>query len=165
MSRRRMSSRARLALTTLLTFVGGAWVARTPASAQLLGSLVVTVTSPTSRSTVGGTISVNATVSIVGALTVQRVQFQLDGGNLGAADTASPYSVPWNTFPASNGTHTLRAVAEDVLGVWWPSNPVTVTVFNDHTPPTVTITSPAAGASVTGVVTVAANASDNVGVV
>src|SRR5439155_640057 len=67
--------------------------------------------------------------------------------------------------PASNGTHTLRAVAEDVLGVWWPSNPVTVTVFNDHTPPTVTITSPAAGASVTGVVTVAANASDNVGVV
>ncbi|HEY2940896.1 MAG TPA: Ig-like domain-containing protein [Vicinamibacteria bacterium] len=125
----------------------------------------MTVTSPTAGSTVGGTIPVNATVSIIGVLTVQRVQFQLDGANLGAADETAPYSVSWNTFPASNGTHTLRAVAQDMLGVWWPSQPVTVTVFNDHTPPTVAITAPAAGATVSGVVAVSANASDNVGVV
>jgi len=138
-----------------------------PARAQLIsgGSLIVTITSPTSGSTVGGTIPVNATVSIVGVLTVQRVQFQLDGANLGAADTSAPYSVDWNTVPAVNGSHTLRAIAQDILGVWWPSAPVTVTVFNDHTPPTVAITSPSPGATVTGTITVTANASDNVGVV
>jgi len=166
MSRRTKASRARIALAaTLLAFLGWAWVSPTPASAQLLGSLVVTVTSPTNGSTVGGTIPVNATVSIIGLLTVQRVQFQLDDANLGAAVETAPYSVSWNTFPASNGSHTLRAVAQDALGVWWPSQPVTVTVFNDHTPPTVAITSPSAGATVTGTITVSADASDNVGVV
>jgi hypothetical protein len=166
MSRRTEASRARFGLAAaLLAFLGWAGISPTPASAQLLGSLVVTVTSPTAGSTVGGTIPVNATVSIIGVLTVQRVQFQLDGANLGAADETAPYSVSWNTFPASNGTHTLRAVAQDMLGVWWPSQPVTVTVFNDHTPPTVAITAPAAGATVSGVVAVSANASDNVGVV
>jgi Big-like domain-containing protein len=136
-----------------------------PASAQLVGSLIVTITSPTSGSTVGGTIPVTATVSIVGTLTVQRVQFQLDGSDLGTSDTSAPYSVSWNTFPAANGSHTLRAVAQDMLGIWYPSQPVTVTVFNDHTPPTVAIASPASGATVTGNVTVSATASDNVGVV
>src|SRR5438093_1525003 len=120
MSRRTGRSRARFGLAAaLLAFLGWAWVSPTPASAQLLGSLVVTVTSPTSGSTVGGTIPVNATVSIIGALTVQRVQFQLDGANLGTADDTAPYSISWNTFPTSNGSHSLKAVAQDVLGVWW----------------------------------------------
>jgi hypothetical protein len=166
MSRRTEASRARLVFAAaLLAFLGWAWVSPTPASAQLVGSLVVTVTSPTSGSTVGGTVPVNASVSIIGLLTVQRVQFQLDGANLGAADETAPYSVAWNSFPASNGSHTLRAVAQDMLGIWYPSAPVTVTVFNDHTPPTVTMTSPSPGANVSGTTSVSANASDNVGVV
>src|SRR5205809_1064909 len=150
---------------TLAVVLAWTWASPPPALAQLVGSLVVTVTFPTSGSTVGGTTHVDASVSIIGLLTVQRVQFQLDGANLGAADSGAPYSIPWNTVPASNGTHTLRAVAQDVLGVWWPSPEVTVTVFNDKTPPTVVMTSPTSGATVTGPVTVSANASDNVGVV
>src|SRR5206468_5516316 len=101
----------------------------------------------------------------VGFLTVAGVQFKLDGANLGGEDTSSPYSVSWNTTTASNGSHTLTAVARDQLGVLWTSEPVTVTVFNDTTAPSVSITSPAAGATVSGTITVTASASDNVGVV
>src|SRR6202007_45450 len=101
----------------LLAMVGWSLIAPQPAPAQMLGSLVVTVTSPASGSTVGGTVPVTASVTAVGALTVAGVQFKLDGANLGAEDTSAPYSVPWDTTAASNGSHTLTAVARDVFGV------------------------------------------------
>ena len=85
----------------LLTVLGLAWLSTPEASAQL-GSLVVTITSPTSGSTVGGTIAVSADVTIIGAITVRGVQFKLDGANLGAEDTSGPYSIPWDTRTASN---------------------------------------------------------------
>src|SRR5437667_9218375 len=119
----------------------GVSITPSPALAQLqLGSLVVNITSPASGSTVSGSIAVSASVTIVGALTVAGVQFKLDGNNLGAEDTSAPYSVSWNTTTASNGSHTLTAVARDgLLGTLWTSDPVTVTVSNDITRPTVTI--------------------------
>ena len=98
------------------------------ASAQL-GSLVVTISAPRSGATIGGTTTVSASVTVVGALTVAGVQFKLDGVNQGAEDTTAPYSISWDTRIASNGSHTLTAVARDVLGVRWTSDPVTVTVF------------------------------------
>src|SRR5207247_1597890 len=114
-------------------------IAPQPAQAQL-GSLIVTITSPADGSPVSGTIPVTASVTIVGSLTAAGVQFKLDGNNLGAEDTSAPYSVPWNTTTASNGSHTLTAVArEGLLGTLWTSDPVTVTVSNDITRPTVTI--------------------------
>ncbi len=148
----------------------------TQAQAQLgLGSLIVTMTSPASGSTASGTVPVSASVSIIGLITVRGVQFKLDGANLGAEDTSSPYSVSWNTTTTDNGSHTLTAVARDLLGVQYSSGPVTVTVANsapppppppaDTTPPTVNITSPANGATISGPVTVTASAADNVGVV
>src|SRR5258705_11035934 len=137
--------------------------------------MVVTMTSPRSGSTVSGTVPVSASVSIVGTLTVASVQFKLDGANLGAADTSAPYSISWNTAGASNGSHTLSAVARDgLLGLTFSSAPVTVTVNNappppppppaDTTPPTVTITSPTSGQTATRTKPSSANASDNVGV-
>jgi len=133
-------------------------------SAQL-GSLIVTVTSPTAGSQVGGTTTISASVTIVGALTVGGVQFQVDGVNVGAEDTTVPYSTPWNTIPLSNGSHTLTAVGRSLLGLRFTSDPVTVTVFNDKTAPTVSLTAPANGATISGTTTVTATASDNVGVV
>ena len=65
------------------------------------------------------------------------------------------------------GAHTLTAVARDAAGNSATSTPVSVTVTTtggDTTPPTVSITSPANGASVSGQVTIAATAADNVGV-
>src|SRR5438034_1090818 len=133
-------NRARLVYAIALSaMVGGGLIAPQPAQAQL-SSLIVTITSPADGSPVSGTIPVTASVTIIGALTVAGVQFKLDGNNLGAEDTSAPYSVPWNTTTASNGSHTLTAVArEGLLGTLWTSDPVRVTVSNDITRPTVTI--------------------------
>jgi hypothetical protein len=92
------------------------------------------------------------------------VQFKLDGANLGAADTATPYSLTWDSTTASNGSHVLTAVASDGAGNTATATSVTVTVNNDTTAPTVAVTAPAAGSTVSATVTVSANASDNVGV-
>jgi len=94
----------------------------------------VTITSPASGATVSGTISVTANAS--SNVGVAGVQFKLDGANLGAEATAAPYSTLWNTTTASNGSHTLTAVARDTAGNQATSNPVTVTVSNAPPPPT-----------------------------
>jgi hypothetical protein len=148
----------------LLTIVSGAWDWSSPASAQI-GSVVITVSAPASGSTVKGLITVEASVQIAGMLIVQGVQFTLDGANLGAEDTSAPYSIPWNTKTTGNGFHTLRAIGRGPLGTQWMSAPVTVTVFNDRTPPAVSITAPVQDATVSGTATVSADASDNIGVV
>src|SRR5439155_27084913 len=58
-----------------------------------------------------------------------------DGANLGAEDNSAPYSVSWSTRTTSNGSHTLIAVARDILGMQHTSDPVTVTVANPELPP------------------------------
>jgi hypothetical protein len=128
----------------------------------------VSITSPANGATVNGTVPVSANAS--DNVGVVGVQFRMDGANFGAEDTTAPYSISWNTASASNGSHTITAVARDAAGNRSPvSAPVTVTVANgpppDTTPPSVSITSPANGATVKGTVSVSANASDNVGVV
>ena len=64
-------------------------------------------TAPANGATVTGTVTVSATAS--DNVGVAGVQFLLDGVNLGAEDTSSPYSVSWNTATATIGTHTLTA--------------------------------------------------------
>src|SRR5262249_35084905 len=123
------------------------------------------LTAPANAATVIGTISVSASASDNNG--VVGVQFQLDGANLGAEDTASPYSVSWNSTSTTNGSHTLSAIARDAAGNKSTAS-VTVTVNNpvpDTTPPTVSITAPATEATVSGTISASANASDNVGVV
>ena len=93
---------------------------------------------------------------------VTSVQFRLDGSDLGSADTSAPYSVSWNTRTAANGPHQLTAVARDAAGNATTSAQVAVTVDNGA-PPTVSLTAPAAGATVTGDVPVTANAADDRG--
>ncbi len=125
----------------------------------------VSITAPAQGSTVSGTISVSATAS--DNVGIAGVQFKLDGNNLGAEDTSSPYSVSWNTTTVSNGNHSVTAVARDAAGNQTTTAAVTVNVNNasaDTTPPTVSISSPASGVTVSGSITVAALASDNVGV-
>src|SRR5213082_2864113 len=157
----------------LLMVFGLAWIAP-QAFAQLLpplplpgGSLIVTITSPAPGSSVSGTTPVNASVSIVSSLTVSQVQFFRDGNFIGS-DSAAPYSVSWNTTSTNNGSHTLTAVATDVLGVRWNSNPVTVTVSNgpppDTTPPTVPTGLTASAVSSSQINLSWAASSDNVGV-
>ncbi len=138
-----MKMARRACAAVLLLMLGAAWTSPR-AFAQLLplpGSLVVTMTSPASGSTVAGTVPVSASVSvsIVASLVVAGVQFKLDGANLGAEDTSAPYSVSWNTTAASNGSHTLIAVARDALGNSYTSDPVAVTVSNAAPAPAPTV--------------------------
>ena len=117
------------------------------------------------RETVSGTVTLTATAS--DNVGVAGVQFLLNGANLGAEDTTSPYGVAWNTTTATNGSYTLTARARDAAGNITTSTARTVTVNNataDTTAPTVALTAPANGATVSGTVTLTATASDNVGV-
>jgi hypothetical protein len=76
----------------------------------------------------GSAVTVSATAS--DNVGVAGVQFKLDGVNLGAEDTSSPYSIVWNTTGAANGSHTLTAVARDAAGNVTTSAGRSVTVSN-----------------------------------
>src|SRR5580698_5177835 len=124
----------------------------------------VSITSPASGASVSGAITVTANAS--DNVAVASVQFQVDGSNLGTLDTSAPYSASLSTTTLTNSKHSLTAVAIDTAGNKATSSAISITVSNstDTTPPTVSITSPASGASVSGAITVTANASDNVAV-
>lgn len=88
----------------------------------------ISITSPTEGAVVSGTISVTANAA--DNVGVAGVQFKLDGANLGAEDTTSAYLVSWNTTGASNGAHTLSAVARDAAGNTATATTINVTVDN-----------------------------------
>ncbi|MDY7232813.1 Ig-like domain-containing protein [Hyalangium rubrum] len=71
------------------------------------------------------------------------------------------FTILWDTRSVPNGPLTLRARAWDSSGLSSFSEPVNVVVDNDYTPPTVSLTSPAEGASVEGTITLRASATDN----
>jgi hypothetical protein len=124
----------------------------------------VSFISPDSGSTISGSVNVAAGAS--DNVAVAGVQFKVDGVALGAEDTTAPYGVTWSSTATPNGTRTLTAVVRDVAGNTSAAQR-TVTVSNafaDSTAPSVSFTSPASGATVSGQVSVAAGASDNVGV-
>ena len=122
----------------------------------------VGLTAPLQSSTVRGTVVVSANATDDSE--IASVQFLVDSAAIGT-DTTSPYTVTWTTTGTTNGSHTVRAIAKDLAGNT-AENSVVVTVSNpaDTTVPSVSITSPVDGAAVSGVVTLAAAASDNVGV-
>ncbi|MBS3100565.1 hypothetical protein J4204_00345 [Candidatus Woesearchaeota archaeon] len=74
----------------------------------------ISITTPTSGSNVSGSVTVSANAS--DNLGVSGVQFKLDGANLGAEDTAYPYSILWNTTTTTNGARILTAIAKDAVG-------------------------------------------------
>ena len=124
----------------------------------------LSVTAPATGATIAGTVAVLASAS--DNVGVVGVQFKLDGANLGAEDSSSPHSVSWNTTSGSDGAHQLAAVARDAAGNTSTAPTITVNVQNaDTSPPTVSITVPANGATVSSTIAVSASASDYVGVV
>ena len=93
----------------------------------------VSITTPAGGASVWGTVSVIASASDNNK--VAGVQFMLNGAPLGAEDTASPYSVAWNTGTVPDGPYTLTAVARDPAGNTRASAPVNVTVNSSFAPP------------------------------
>jgi subtilisin family serine protease len=123
----------------------------------------VSLTAPAYGSVVSGS-AVALTANATDNVAVAKVEFYLDSNILLGADTTAPYSFNWNSTTYPSGAHTLYAVATDTAGNPAASASVAVTV--DNAVPTVTITSPLNNASVTRntTVTIAANATDNLGV-
>ncbi len=124
----------------------------------------VLLTSPGAGATLTGSVSIVASAS--DSVGVAGVQFLLDGANLGAEVTGPgpTYTYSWNTATAANGAHTVSARARDAANNTATATTVNITVANDTTPPTVLLTSPGAGATLTGSVSIVASASDSVGV-
>ena len=126
----------------------------------------VSLTSPSTGATFTepATIMVAATASDTDG-TVAKVDFY-QGATLIASDTTNSYSAPLRNLAA--GTYQLTAVAIDSDGATSTSAPVSVTVNPpNNQAPTVSITSPAAGATFTAPasVTISAAASDTDGTV
>ncbi len=118
----------------------------------------VALTAPASGASVKGTVNVTATAS--DDLGVTQVEFFLDSTSLGI-DSTSPYALSWNTSSTTNAAYTLKAVATDTKGQTTVAQiPITVADLT----PTVSFTAPAASSTVSGTVTLSANATDDVGI-
>ena len=117
---------------------------------------------PLTGSTVAGTIAVTGTAT--DNVGVTRVEFYVDA-SLSLTSTSALFNFSWNSGSTPNGSHVLTVKAYDGAGNMGSAS-VTVSVNNvDTTPPTVTLSSPLAGATVSGTsVLVTGTASDNVGV-
>ncbi|GEJ58776.1 Ig-like domain-containing protein [Anaeromyxobacter diazotrophicus] len=118
----------------------------------------VTLTAP-AATYLAGTITLQATAS--DDVGVVRVAF-LDGTMEVASAVAPPWQASWNTTGVANGARTLSAVAYDAAG---NSASASRQVVVDNAKPTAQLVSPAAGATVSGTVTIAADATDNEAVV
>jgi hypothetical protein len=135
------------------------------AGASSTGQPGVTLLSPQPNSIVTGTVSLSAAVSA--GLSGASVWFLVDGLSEGAEDASAPYQTSWNSATTANGQRTIHAVARDAAGNTTVSAPITVTVANgpgDTLPPLVSVHAPSTNATALGIVTISANATDNVGV-
>jgi len=86
-------------------------------------------------------------------------------GALFVSDTVTPFGFSWDTTSLADGQATLMAKAYDAAGNVATSSSVNITVANDKEPPTVAITNPANGSTVSGTVSVNVAGQDNVQVV
>jgi hypothetical protein len=121
------------------------------------GVILQAVTSPAS----GNVLLVATVQDDVG---VVQVSFLVDGAVIGSV-TSTPYEFTWDSPTVADGDHELSVQARDAAGNVGTSAPQTVTTINgiDTTPPEVALN--ALASPVSGTVTIAAAATDNVGVV
>ncbi|HYV43343.1 MAG TPA: Ig-like domain-containing protein [Myxococcaceae bacterium] len=117
---------------------------------------VIASMSPLGNSFLGGTGSVSLTNNVMDAFGVTSIDYY-DGATL--IGTSSWGSMSWNTGALPEGPRTVTVVAHDAAG--HASAPYAATYTIDRTPPSVAITSPAQGATVSGTVTLKATASDD----
>ena len=129
------------------------------------GTLKAFITSPANGATVSGTSWV--TLWLNGASgSANTYTLTVAGQTVATTTTAStgPVSIAWSTLAVADGAQVLTASARDATGNTGAAS-ITITVANGGTPPpappplTASFTSPSAGATVSGIVTVAMAAS------
>ncbi len=90
----------------------------------------VSLTAPAANTVASGTIAITADASDDNAVT--RVEFYIDNVFLGS-DSSAPYEILWDTVAASEGNHTVKAIAVDSASQT-ASDSITVTVDNVYDP-------------------------------
>ncbi len=159
--------------------VDAAAAVKAAAAALIVDTTAPTVafSTPTALSTVSGQTTVD--VSASDNLGVARVDLLANGTKV-ASESIAPYAFTWDSTTVPDGAATLATYAYDAAGNF-SAKSISVTVANqtqttetltpvppppaaDTTAPVAKISSPAAGATVSGTVSVSASASDNVGV-
>ncbi|OGR32152.1 MAG: hypothetical protein A2091_12755 [Desulfuromonadales bacterium GWD2_61_12] len=128
----------------------------------------VSLTSPASGVALLSAQPLTMAASAADNVGVSKVEFYA-GATLIGSDSTAPYSFAWAVTSANNGSHSLTAKAYDATGNSKVSAAVAVTInlpVPDVTAPTVSLTSPASGATYTSAqtVTVAVAAADSVAV-
>jgi subtilisin family serine protease len=115
----------------------------------------VSIDSPAGGATFGApaNITITASASDIDG-TIQQVAFFANGAPVGT-DNTSPYSIVWSNVAV--GAYALTAVATDNQGGTTTSAAVNVSVIA-NSPPSVSITSPAAGTTFTAPATITINA-------
>ncbi len=132
------------------------------ASADTLAP-TVSLTSPANNSIIQHSPSTLITSEASDNDVISKVEFYADNVLI-KTSTTSPYTATWNTSAlASLSSHTLYTKAFDRSNNISTSTMVMVTMA-DISLPTVSITSPANNASVSGTVSIAASAADDAGV-
>jgi hypothetical protein len=123
----------------------------------------VTITYPSNGATVSGQVTVTADALDDDSIT--RVEFFVDGVGIGVDTNGSDgWSASWDTTQDSNGDYILSATATDSASQT-SNDSITVMVNNvTDNPPSVMITNPADGTTVSGQVNVTADALDDDGV-
>lgn len=114
----------------------------------------VAIISPAEGATVSGTFSID--VQAADNDGVVGVSYFVDGVSIGTERTVAPFSIPFDSHYVANGSHTITAVARDAAGNTRTSAPRAIIVENHLT---VTLTAPAAGSSVSGIIQLRAAAS------
>lgn len=126
----------------------------------------VNISNPSQNDVVSGLIPITATAS--DNVGIEGVRFFVNNVQVGSEDTTAPYSKNWDTTSLLPDSYNLKAIARDGAGNETTSATVTVSVAAppvDNSFPTVNITAPASNAEVSGIISINATASDNVGVV
>ncbi len=124
----------------------------------------VSLTAPVNNAILSGTTTITANAS--DNVGVTKVEFYGNGVLLYATNVA-PFSYSWNTTSVANGSYTLSAKAYDNVGNVGQSANAIISVNNqiaDTKAPTVSLSTPANNAVVSGAISITANATDNVGV-
>ena len=124
---------------------------------------LVTITNPKNGDTVSGHVNISADASDSDGSVVQ-VEFFVDNMSVGVdSDISDGWSTSWDSATASEGTHSISAEAKDNDGNI-ASDSISVTVDNIDDPPAVAITNPTNGDTVSGTITITADATDDKGV-
>ena len=126
---------------------------------------VVDIVNPADGSTVSGTeIIIEASAS--DDIGINKVEYCIDSGAYEAMTYNSStgyWEATWNSTSVADGSHTITAKATDTIEQT-STDSITVSVDNVDDPPTVEITSPVDGATVSGTITIEASAGDDRGV-